>query len=55
MVSHDYNASTQEAETGGLLQVQGQPKLHSKMLSPKNKQMKKKIVIGKLKENRIGQ
>lgn len=33
MVAHTSNPSTQEAEKGGTLQVQGQPSLGSKELS----------------------
>lgn len=29
MVAHTYNPSTQEAEVGGLLQIQGQSRFHS--------------------------
>lgn len=37
-VAHAYNLNTQETEAGGLLQVLGQPGVHSRTLSQANKQ-----------------
>lgn len=37
MVTHTYNPSIWEAETGGWPRVQGQPELHNETLSQKTK------------------
>lgn len=47
MVSHIYNLSTQEAETGRLVQIQGQPEHHSEILSQRQKIIKQKQVKDK--------
>lgn len=49
MVAHTYNLSTQEAETGRLVQIQGQPEHHSEILSQRQNIIKQKQVKDKNK------